>query len=142
MKKVLLLSTIALIALCSSCKKDTPTPQELILGKWKITKLIIDDEDVTIPEPQYITEIEVDFVNENTLLFSLKETDTSFSPPEIYSESYTGSYSINGNQITVSLPSEGLSITGNLEVTETRLVIVSTSGDIVDFFSLLEADKI
>lgn len=142
MKKVLLFSAIALVALFSSCKKDAPTPQELILGKWKVTKLISDGRDLTTPYPEYTTEIEVECTESGSFILKSKETDFSVTPNEVYEGSAAASYSINGNQITVSFPSEDYTITGNLDVSSTRLTIVATSGDVDDFFSLLEADKI
>lgn len=142
MKKVLILSTIALVALFSSCKKDDPTSQELIVGKWKVTKMVVDTEDVLAPDPDYVTQIELECSSNGSLVFTVKETDFTTTPAEVYNEVYSGTYSIANQQVTVSLPTEGLSITGNLDVTKTRLVIVSTSGDVEDFFSVLEAEKI
>jgi archaellum component FlaF (FlaF/FlaG flagellin family) len=143
LKRILLLSAIALVALISSCKKD-PKPEELIIGKWKVTKLIVDTEDVIASSIDSKTEVEVEFTKSGTIIFNVKITDYTVFPALVEEIVSPGTYSWNGDKITISVDDSGtpLSITGIVDLTENRLIINATSGDIVDFFSLLEADKI
>ena len=143
MKHMLLLAALALVGLVSSCKKD-PKPEELIIGKWKVTKLIVDTEDVIASSIDSKTEVEVEFTKSGTIIFNVKITDYTVFPALVEEIVSPGTYSWNGDKITISVDDSGtpLSITGIVDLTENRLIINATSGDIVDFFSLLEADKI
>ncbi|MFN0037449.1 MAG: lipocalin family protein [Saprospiraceae bacterium] len=143
MKRILLFAAIALIALVSSCKKD-PKPEELLIGKWKTTKVISDGEDILAPDPDYKTELEIEFTESGNVVYTFKDTDLTVNPPEPEIFSQTGTYSWNGDQLTLSYidGTDTVSVTGKPDVTKSRLVFVATSGAVEDFFSLLEADKL
>ena len=143
MKHILFFGSIAFVFLIFSCKKEAK-PEDLILGKWKVTKLIVDGEDIVAISPDYQTQVEVEFTKSGTVVFNIKNIDYTKSPAELEETSASGTYSWDGGKITISVDDVGdlLSVTGNVDVTENRLLINATSGDTVDFFSLLEADKL
>ncbi|MFN0214965.1 MAG: lipocalin family protein [Saprospiraceae bacterium] len=143
MNRVLLFASIALVSLVFSCKKDAK-PEELVIGKWKVTKLIADGDDLVAPNVDFQTQAEVEFTKSGTVVFTIKTTDFTVTPAEMEEFISPGTYSWEGDKIKISIDDFGdvLSITGNIDVSENRLIINATSGDIIDFFSLLEADKI
>lgn len=143
MKRFLLFASLVLVGLVSSCKKD-PKPEELIIGKWSVTKLIVDSEDVVASDPVFETRVELEFLNNGSLVFDIRETDYTVTPVEVEEYAVSGSYTWEDDKITLTIDSGGdiLTVTGNVEVTKTRLIITATSGDIIDFFSILEAVKL
>lgn len=144
MKKIFLLTTLSIVALLSGCKKDDPDPQELLIGNWQVTKLVVDGEDVLAPNPDLLTEVVVEFTESGSVIFEVSETDLTTNPVSTDEYTFSGSYSWEDDRINVSIDADGdiLAIGGNIDVTRTRLVINATSGDTQDFFSLLEATKL
>ena len=148
MKHILFFAAIALIGLVSSCKKDPavaePTPQELIVGKWKATKAVFAANDILIPTSTTKTELEVEFTQSGTVAFNYTTTLLNSNPPGIFESTLNGTYSWNGDIITINAQNGAdiRSVTGTIVITKTNLVFTATSGDTAEFLSLLEADKI
>lgn len=147
---MLFFAAIALIGLVSSCKKDPvvaePTPQELIVGKWKATKAVFATKDILVMAPNSTlkTELEVEFTQTGTVAFNYTYTNLSTNPPGVLKTTLNGTYSWNGDIITINAQNGAdiRSVTGTIVITKTNLVFTATSGDIAEFLGLLEADKI
>ncbi len=148
MRHILFFAAFTLIGLVSSCKKDPvvaePTPQELIVGKWKATKAFFGTNDILIPTSTMKTELEVEFTQSGTVAFNYTTTILSSNPPGIFESTLNGTYSWNGDIITINAQagSDIRSVTGTIDLTKTKLVFVASSGDVTDFLSKLEADKL
>ena len=145
MKRILLFASIAIVALFSSCKKDDdPTKQELIVGKWKASKAVIGSTDVLVATALSSTELEVEFTSNNTVTFHWINTILTTNPPSVNESDLNGTYSWNGDILTIVVTSgaDTRTVTGPVEVTESHLHFTATSGDTTDFINLLEADKI
>ncbi len=145
---MLFFAAIALIGLVSSCKKDPvvaePTPQELIVGKWQATKAVLAGNDILIPTATTKTELEVEFTQSGTVAFNYATTILNSNPPAVAKYTLNGTYTWNGDIITINAQNGAdiRSVTGTIVITKTNLVFTATSGDIAEFLSLLEADKI
>ena len=148
MKHILFFAVITLVGLVSSCKKDPaeaePTPQELIVGKWQATKAVLAGNDIIIPTTTTKTDLEIEFMQNGTIAFNYTTTLLNTTPPGIFKSTLNGTYSWNGDIITINAQNgtDIRSVTGTIVITKTNLVFTATSGDIADFLGKLEADKI
>ena len=143
MKRILIFASIALMALVFSCKKD-PTPQELIIGRWKASKAFIGATDVLVPTSTTENELEIEFIESKSVLFHRKNTTLTTNPPTVFESTLNGTYSWNGDIITiiVTAGNDTRTVTGPVEITARYFLFTATSGDTTDFYSLIEADKL
>lgn len=144
MKRIFLFAALCATVLFTSCNKDKD-PQELIVGKWKVSKLIADGEDIILGSVDYKTAVELEFTNGGSVVFTVKALDLTTTPPTEDNFVAAGSYTWSGdNQITLTVTNDGetMTVTGNIDVTENKLTFTGTSGDIEDFITSMEADKI
>lgn len=144
MKRILLFAALCATVLFTSCNKDKD-PQELLVGKWKVSKLIADGDDIILGSVDYKTAVELEFTNGGSVVFTVKSLDLTTTPPTEDNFVAAGSYTWSGdNQITITVTSDGetMTVTGNINVTENKLIFTGTSGDIEDFITSMEADKI
>ncbi len=144
MKRILLLSTLFLSVFLSNCKKEND-PQDLIVGKWKVTRLISNGIDAIQGDDDYRLSLGLEFTNAGSVVFDIKTLDLTTLPPEEENILSAGSYSWSGdNVLTLTVNDSGdiLSVTGTADVTANRLIFTATSGDTTDFLQVLEADKL
>lgn len=145
MKRILLFASIALVALFSNCKKDDdPTNQELIVAKWKASKAVIGTTDVLVATALSTTELEVTFNSNNTVTFHWINTILTTNPPSVNESDLNGTYSLDGDILTIVVTSgaDSKTVIGPVEVSDTHLHFTATSGDTSEFINLLVADKI
>lgn len=143
MKRILIFASIALVALVSSCKKD-PKPEELLIGKWNASRVISDAENLVGTLDDYKTEIEIEFTQGGSMILKITETDLSVTPAESSSYTIGGTYSWSGDDLTIGL-SDGIdvfSVTGTAEISKTKFLFTGKTGDVDEFISLIEADKL
>lgn len=138
---------IVLVGLVSSCKKDEtpePTPQELIVGKWKASKALIGSTNALTVSASAKTELEVEFTQDGKVIFTWQNYDLTTNPPSLIEFNLNGIYSWNGDQFTITVQngSDTRTVIGSMAVTSTTFVFTGTSGDIATFISLLEATKL
>ena len=144
MQKLFLFAVLGVALLFTNCKKDK-TPEELLIGKWKATKMVTDGEDIIQGTDDYKSAVELEFTKAGSLIFTITELDLTTTPPEESTFSIAGSYSWSGdNQLTITINDGGdiLTVTGTADVTSGRFLFTATSGDLEDFFGILEADRI
>jgi hypothetical protein len=147
MKQILLFTVMVFLGLNIGCKKDEDkevTPQELIIGKWKATKAVIAGSDVLIPTSTSKTELEIEFRSDKTLAFNWTNTILTNNPPTVTNSTLNGSYSWNGDILTITAVngSDVRTVTGPVVISETEMVFTPNSGDTSTFVSLLEAEKL
>lgn len=148
MKRILLFASIALVSLVSSCKKDAapedPKPEELIVGRWKASSAFIGTTDALLPTATLLSELEIEFTASNTVAFHRKNTILTSNPPAVTEFTLNGVYSFDGNIITITVFSgiDSRTVIGPIDITETHFLFTATSGDTIDFYSKIEADKI
>lgn len=143
MKKILFLSAFVLVALVSSCKKDDPKPEELIVGRWTASSAVIGSTDVLIPTASTKTELEVEFTSGGAVTFFWTNTVLTTNPNGVFESSLNGTYSWNNGALTITVQSgaDVKTVTGTMDITESHFLFTGTSGDITTFISLLEAHK-
>lgn len=143
MNRILFFAAFLSIALFSNCKKDK-TAEDLIQGKWNVTKLIADGENIIEGDPEFRTEVELEFLSSGSVIFNITEIDSSVSPAEEFTFALAGSYSISDDDkltISVNDGTEILTASGNLDITSSRMVFTATSAGSEEFIEILEADK-
>ncbi|MBP6811220.1 MAG: hypothetical protein KA138_06860 [Saprospiraceae bacterium] len=148
MKRILLFASIALVSLVASCKKDAapedPKPEELIVGRWEASSAFIGATDALLPTATQLNELEIEFTASNTVAFHRKTTVLTTTPPGVIEFTLNGVYSFDGNIITITVVSglDSRTVIGPVDITETHFLFTATSGDTLDFYSKIEADKI
>lgn len=147
MKQILLFTAMIFLGLTIGCKKDEnkeATPQELIIGKWKATTAVIGGSNVLIPNSTTKTELELEFRSDKTLAFNWTNTILTNNPPTVSQSTLNGTYSWNGDILTITAVngSDVRTVTGPVVISETEMVFTPTSGDTSTFVSLLEAEKL
>jgi uncharacterized protein (TIGR03066 family) len=144
MQRLMLLTALLATVFFTSCKKEKSTA-ELLEGKWKVTRLIADGEDVILGDDDYKTAVELEFTNSGSVLFHIKELDLTTAPPTTESFVFAGTYTLSGDDnltFVLSADGENMAVTGTLNLTDNKLTFTGTSGDVEDFISVLEAERL
>lgn len=143
MKHMLLFAAIALIGLVSSCKKEA-TSEELLIGKWQASQAFIGTNNALVTTSTSRTELQIEFKEGNALAFTWQTYNLTTNPPVLIESTLNGTYSWNGDNISITVVSgsDTRTVTGTMDVSGTNFLFTGTSGDIDNFISLLEADRI
>lgn len=145
MKRIFLFASLCATILFSNCKKDAdPTPQELLIGKWNVTKFITMGSNAISENATTKISAVLEFKEGGVVTFTFTNTDKTVTPPKDFSNTVTNSYSWTGDtDLTLSAKSgpDMVSVTGPATVTATSLVFTATSGDTDKFLESIEATK-
>ena len=146
MKRFLLFATLCATIIFSNCKKDPdPTPQELLIGKWKVTTFLFHGINVVKETATAKVEFELEFKTSGEVVFKSINTDLTKTPPKVLTNIVNNMYAWKGDTemtITGANGVETLSVTGPVSVTATNFTFTATSGNTFEFLEALVAEKI
>lgn len=143
MRYFLFCALAALLLVTPSCKKEKSTAERLN-GKWKLTKMVTDGEDVVQGDSDYRIDAELEFTNGGSLVFNFTEYDFTSTPVGKESYSIVATYTISGDNtlnINFNDGNDALSVTGPVDVNATHFLYTPTSGDTQEFITLMEGEK-
>lgn len=146
MKQLLFIAACCAATFLTSCKKDK-SPEELLTGKWNVTKLLADGDDIIQGTGDYKSAVEIEFTEAGSVVFTVTEKDLTVSPAEESTYTVAGTYSWSGDdQLTMVVTDidtgETLTGTGTANVTANHLKFTAANGSNPEFIEYLEADKL